>query len=675
MSIITYNEAEETSSPITVELDKNGQVLNPKAIYQPDQTVVDRTFEVIRDFVIGDMTMRKPRREWNDMSTLDRMTVDQMAFNTYQPNDGDGPEGDEISSWRSNAVRPVVRNKVISIAAHATARLVFPKVFAEDDTSEEQKDSATVMEDLMEWAADQSNYSQTSIFSSLSALVNPASIVYTEYSETYRTVKKGKDDKGEWVKEQILDDEFSGFQDTVVPVDELYIQNFYEHDIQKQGFLIWRRVVPFSTAQAKYSHFENFQYVKPGVQTIYNDANQTFYEVYDSNLRQYDVEEIVYWRRNDDLKITLLNGVMMCDPENPNPRLDKKYPFIKFGYELMDEGKCFYFKSLVFKMGPDAKIINTLYPMIIDGTYLNIMPPLVVTGSEIVGSDVIVPGAVTTIVEEGSTVTPIQTATNLKQGFDTLMTVENSIEESSQAPIQQGVQDTKTNTTAYEISRLEQNASTVLGLFIKMRGQFVKEYGELRLSDILQYMTISQVKNIEEGTPELVFKSFLLPDKQAGGRTKTRKIAFDMNMPTEPITEKEKENMSFDVLEEQGGPDSNLELWKVNPELFRNLKYTIRISPDIINPMSEDLERAFSLEEYDRAIANPLLDQNAVTRDFLLGAYPKSRKNPDKYMAKQPQGVPGAQMMSGPSGSPLTAIMGKKGGLPQTPSASPASVS
>ncbi len=63
----------------------------------------------------------------------------------------------------------------------------------------------------------------------------------------------------------------------------------------------------------------------------------------------------------------------------------------------------------------------------------------------------------------------------------------------------------------------------------------------------------------------------------------------------------------------------------------------VTISPDVMNPMSEELERAFKLEEYDRAIANPILDQEEVTKVFLLGAYPASKKDPQKFMSKNPQ--------------------------------------
>jgi hypothetical protein len=40
-------------------------------------------------------------------------------------------------------VRPIVRNKCISVGAHTTARLMFPKVFAHDSSSDNQHDLAS----------------------------------------------------------------------------------------------------------------------------------------------------------------------------------------------------------------------------------------------------------------------------------------------------------------------------------------------------------------------------------------------------------------------------------------------------------------------------------------------------------------------------------------------------
>ncbi len=612
---------------------------------------------IIRHFTLGYETMYKPRREFNDMSVIGRMSVDQMAFNTYQPNNGESPEGDLIKGWRSNAIRPIVRNKCISIAAHATAQLIFPKVFAFNDNSDTQDDAARVMEDLMEWSGEQCEYSRSSLNAVISAIVNPASITYTEFGEVYRTIKRQKDENGKWIPSKELDEDLSGFKDTPVPVDELYIENIYENDIQKQGWLIWRRVIGYDLASVKHGHYENWKYVKPGVQIIFNDINQTFYESYDSNMRNDSVEEVYYWNKKLDVKLCLVNGILLSDFDNPNPREDKLYPFIKFGYENIDEGKFFYYKSLAFKMQSDANIVNTLYPMIIDGTYLNIFPPMINIGSETIGSDVIIPGGVTTLSDPNSKLTSVGVAENLKAGMDTLMKVEESVSESSEQPILNG-DSSQSGTTAYEISRQEQNANTVLGLFIKMVAQYVRQYGRLRVGDILQNLTIVDVDKITD-EPELVYKTFLVKGK---GKFENKKIQFTSEVSDEPIDGKTALNKSYDVMKEENR--LGMEIYKVNPTLFRELKYKVYVSPDVLHPRSDDLERAMKLELYDRAIQNPTADQEAVFKDFLLGAY-KDIKEPDDYISKQPQQAQQPMQQPQPQQSPLAAMKGM--GLPQSP--------
>jgi hypothetical protein len=195
------------------------------------------------------------------------------------------------------------------------------------------------------------------------------------------------------------------------------------------------------------------------------------------------------------------------------------------------------------------------------------------------------------------------------------------------------------------------------------------------MGDILQYLTIADVDAIEgKEETQLVYKTFLLPNKQSNGKTKTRRIQFDTTLPDEEQTPDQKLEHSYKVLREQGGINSKQELCKVNPGLFRKLKFMCVLSPDVLNPRSEDLERAFMLDEYDRAIKNPILDQEQVTRDFLLAAYHKSKKDPDKYfnksalsdpfgsMAKQAQGTPTKPAQ------PTPTVPGQKPGLPAVPS-------
>lgn len=601
--------------------------------YTPDEDTKKIRGMVVDSFVWSDIIMRKPRREFNDMSVLTRMMYDQMSFNIYQPNNGQPNMGDPTQSWKSNAMRPIVRNKVISIAAHATAKLLFPKVFAYNEQSEEQEKAAMVMRDLIEWASEQANYSKMSLFAVINSCVNPASIMHLEYADAYRTVKTEKGADGKWIKKEIRDETNSGPQLTPVPVDELYIADFYTEDIQKQEYLIWRRVQSYSMMKAKYGHLKNFDYVHAGMQVLFNDANVGFYEVYDSNLRGSLCEEIIFYSKLLDLQLVLVNGVLLSDCDEPNPRLDKNYPFIKFGYEPLDEGRCFYYKSLAFKMQPDADIINTLYPMIIDGTFLNIFNPLVISGEEEIGAEVMIPGTTTTLINPESTVTPLRVAQDIAQGATTLKNVEDSINSSTEQPLVSG-----NRATAYQLSMQDKERTTILGLFIDMISDYVRQYGNLMKSDVCQYLTLPEVdKIIDDG--ELIYKTIIVHDKQTDTGKVNRSIKFDSSAPSKAMSDDEELNHSYDILEKQGGADSGKEIYRVNPVLFRNLKYQVVVSPDVVTPMSDDLERAYGLELFDRAIQGPKLgvdvDMEQIFKDFLFKLYPKSAKNVNKYFNKE----------------------------------------
>jgi len=506
------------------------------------------------------------------------------------------------------------------------------------------------MEDLMEWSGDISDYPHTALMRVITALSSPASIGYTEYGEVTRLVKREKGEDGKWIEERVRDEAYPCFMDCVVPVTQLYIQNMFEPDIQKQGWIIWRKVYSFSEAQVKYNGvYDNFKYVKPGVQTIYDDANRTFYYVYDPNMRQEDVEEVIYWNKNLDLKIIMVNGVMLTDHDNPNPRQDKLYPFDKFGYEPINN-RFFYYKSLAFKLQHDADIVNTLYQMVIDGTYLSIFKPMVNVGGEIIASDVIVPGAVTTLSSPEADLRAINVGSDLSSGLKTLSVVEESINESSQEPFQQGVAE-KSGTTAYEISRLEQNANTVLGLFLQMIAKHVKDFGKLRLGDIIQYLTLPEVVQIE-GNPEVMYKSFFLKGAVETG-AKNKKIELTADVPDE-MTDDEYLDASYSIAEEEDEKDMTIA--KVNPSIFRNLKYMVTVSPDIMAPRSKELDRAFDLELFDRLVQMPNADQEEALK-LLLATNPKTAKDPDKYIGEMPEPMP---VEGGPAAgnSPLAAMKG-----------------
>lgn len=643
---------------ISLKRDKAGLVTNQASQYKPNDKEKDRIQEILSAFTIGRQIQQKPYTEFNDLSLIERQSADQLSFNAYvEPKSTDPDE-----AWKSRAIRPIVRNRIISIAAHITGALIFPQIFAQNDNDEEDKNAGEVMRDLIEWVSEQAEYAKTFVYGVIAALVNPAVIIHTEYSEVKRKVKEIQPD-GTWKEKIMLDELFSGFKDHIVPVDEILIGDIYEHDIQRQPFIIWRKAIDWTTAVAKYGDKENFKsHVRPGLQVIFDANDGQYYEAYDESLQERLVEEVIFWHRMEDLRVVMVNGVLMTDADQPNPRQDKKYPFVKSGYELIDEGKFFYYSSLAKKLSRDEDVVNILYRMVIDGTFLQLMPPVAHYGEEVITSSVVTPGTVTTL-NEGSKLERIDIGGNLSAGLAMLQKVEASISESSQDILQSG-QATPGSQTAFEVSRLEANAKVMLGMFAKMIGFMVQNLGELKISDILQFLTVGQVGEITDNATNLKFASFLVPERQEAGKMKTRKIMFDNSLNEEENLERTEEDLSFETLEMQGGLESDMQIYRVNPTMFRKMKFKVKVTPDTVLPPSDNLKKALALELYDRAIQNPLADQEAITRDLLFGTYDKTKNNPDKYMRKMELGMPGMMPPGAAGGSPLSEILGAKKGTP-----------
>ena len=650
-------------SIITDKIDKNGRyvkdsasILKPnaktdqKSLYNPTELEKECLNDILKDFRLNWQTMHLPRPEFNDMSLYQRYIIDMLAFNTYQENDGNPMMEDRIGGWQSQAMRPIIRNAAVSIAAHQTARQLVPRISAYDKNNDEQEESARVMSYLLDWAREQANYPFMALYRNISALYSPISWGYSEYVKVYRKVKNGKDSKGNWNYKDVLDEEESGFKHIPLSCDSVFFPNFYEREAQKQDNLIIRRIISYDKAKQKYGHLKNFEYVKPGILVVMDDANKGYYQVYDQHMRGEDVEEVIRFKKRYDSKEVMINGILISEPYAANPRDDHQYPLDCFYYLPINE-RCLAGKSLVFSLQSDARLANEFYQMISDGTKLNLFPPTVTSGSDKAGSDVFVPGLNLAFSDPDVKINALRTADSqsLNTAMQTLEKIEQSLHESSQDPIQQGQNPVGTPSTAYQIQRIESNSATVLGLTIKFfTYSHVIPYGKLLVSDILQYLTMPEVDDLiaDKG---LLYKTFFVKD---GGKTGAQhKIMFDGNMPDE-MTEEEQSKMSWELLKEQGGLNSKTSLWKANPVLFRNYKYKFTVDADILNPRSAELERAFDLETYDRAVANPVADQEKIYTDLLMSSNPKTASNPEKYVMKEQPQAPDQQAQNGQPGTP-----------------------
>ncbi len=622
-----------------IQKDSRGNPEYTKADYQPSGAERDRMKQIMNDFQTTEQNMNKGYEEFGIspagkvdsakfLSLIQFQNQMQLRFNNNIPAVTEDPNQ---TSWRANTIRPMTRNKVISIVAHITASIIYPTIVAQNDKSEEDKGMSLVMADIVEWVGEQMNYNDMFLKAVIDMCVNPAIVLHQDYAKITRMVKEVKGD-GKWEWKEIIDEVFSGFMGSVVPNDELYISNVYEPNIQKQDFLVKVKNITFRTAEAKYKGFDNWKYIKPGLRTFFDNENEVFYEQDDDLLEQRLVQEAIYYNRSLDLEIPVINGVMMStDTERPLQRQDKKYPFAKAYYEMFNT-RFYYGMPLVGKLKPDQDVIDTLYNMIIDGTFLELFPPVAVYGAEDVDSSVFVPGTTTSFKSNPDQIKmeALGVGRNLQAGQSVLGMVETSASESSQDPRGAG-QGEPGNKTKYEVVRLEQNAKTVLGLTGKMVAGLVKDFGDLTVGSVVQYLPIAEIGEITGDDVKLRFPSLLIPNREIDGKIKNRHVEFLQEMPE---NEEDQKTLEYEMLKEEdydvlNGSDNGKSIAKINPKLFRRMKFLVKVEPDFMDKATKFFKK---LQIYDRAILNPMANQEAVYRDFLLNAYVPGEE--DKYIKK-----------------------------------------
>jgi hypothetical protein len=644
MSITDARLSEAVAKADTKEAkDIDPQIKIEPAQYFPTDLEVKVRGQILNDFTLGYQTMYRPRQEFNDLSVLQRDQVDSLAFNTFQPSNGENAEGDVANAWRSNAIRPIERNKAISMAGHAAGRLGFLRLQATDNEARPDDDAAMVVNSAMDWVNATYFPKEFWLHAILQSEASPACIVHHEFRQVFRQTKTTRNADGSWNMKPMLDEANSGFMATIVPTDQIYIENIFEKDLQKQRFVLWRRVQSHDQLDAKYRGRKNWDKVRKGMQLLFNDANQGFYFAYDPNLRGELGEEIMYWTKADGGSfVTMVNGVVIGEADAKNPREDGLFPFAKWFYSWIRDN-FFYGKSLVFAVSHDANIINTLYPVLVDGAILDTMKPTKYIGKDTIGSDVIIPGATVTMRDPNSKLEPLLPPMQTGNLLTAMQEVEKSLDQTA------NTQATPANRpggiTAYEMSLRDQQVQQDLGPFYSELIGASVQMTRLVMGDVLQYMTVADVNQMQGAKAGLKYKSFLVDLKSGDNKAKRRRVKFEpigdeMADPAKALA------ASYDILEEQGGLNAETEIVKADPVRIRALKYSMMMTDDVLQPKSESVRFKQNLEMLDQIIKTEqvrpgLNNMEAVVKKLLYSTNPITARDPESFVGQpNPQAQP-----------------------------------
>src|SRR3990167_1343668 len=412
---------------------------SPLSFYQPPKEIADFTSIVKRDYSTGYDILHKSFTEFNNYSAIDRTNKDKRTFNSWVDESVDDPH----SSWRWRGTRSMARNKAMAMYAHMTNRFVIGRVFAQNEQQEEDRIASSFMRDGLEWMTVNSDYKQSFLATVLGILVNPVTYLGAEYSEVFQTIRERNED-GTIEKKEVLDEVLSGFHAPVYTIDQIYLTNAYEQNYQKQRARIKTRRAEYFELEAKYKGHPNWGYVQRGIKTIYSENDGLFYDVVDDTNSDFLVEEAAWASRGEDTEVPFINGIYMGDMNleaNPIKHRDNrgapKYPETPFGYERIGE-HFFFYKSLMFKVGWDDKLLDAMYEIGMNKAILDTLMPTAISGADNIDSQIIFPGSVVAFQNPDVKITPLVPTTGQMPIFNAMDRVEDSISEASVNETQQG---------------------------------------------------------------------------------------------------------------------------------------------------------------------------------------------------------------------------------------------
>lgn len=627
-------------------LNSSGNKLSPSS-YSPNNEVKKLFAKVQQDYQVAWNLQHRPFEEFDGHSLLERARLDQQTFAAYV-----GAEYVPAhKKWRWRGRKNTARNKLIGILAHMLAGMLYPFVYAKNEQDEEDKMSARVMRILIQDHLKQAGYEMQFLFMVLSALVNPAIFCGVDYVEAIQLIKKGGK------VEEVVDEILSGLNLNIIPIDEMLLGDFYTGPIQRQSYIIRVRRISYDQARSIYKgkYFDEngkdqFDYVQAGMTRIFlagTDSN-TLFDIDWNEADKSFVQELTIQYRGEDLELVWVGGVLMgntTDPVNNNPFQHRRmvlskgqwysvpiYPFAKTYFEPIDPtGRFAYGKSGAFKEFWDDATLNRMVQLAVDGTSLDVIKPMFLSGMGKVDSTVMVPGA-TVSMPLGAKADAYSLGPNLKAAYDAIEMQRRDMSESTVDPIQNGVP--QNGITATATAAAEKNARIFMGVFGLLIADLVQQVGELTMDCIIQYATTGELDTTAPGALGMKFKNFLAKGKDKG-KDVTHKIIFSDQYMGRKLTKKQVESIEWGLFDKSGGKDSDQRLYMVNPYQFARMEYSLYVDPDKIVQKSmgterSEKERAFNIMTDPRVA--PYTDQKAVIDDFAIDEY--GGDDPDKYKKK-----------------------------------------
>lgn len=338
--------------------------------YLPNDNALKAVSEVLKTFEKAQGVVQKSYSYFGGRSVYEAIDDWTKRWNGYIP-----PMNPLLDATQSQIFVNFTRNAIISYLSKVALSPVKSHIIPVHKKSGMMSQKmADILDDLNVYSLQAENGDAKFLQSGLECCVKGTVVVYEGYAKNYQETDipvKFDAIKGEMESKKGKRIIFDNCYQEVVPLEDFFITNAFQPDVQKQPKIIWRKITSHYEGEQEFSHYSAWKYVKPGAYSVSSTASTFYRDMQFTELGKDQIEILRYYCRSKNKHIVLINGVVMYD--GPIPFKDGKYPFAKTINEPF-ANDFFWGNGHPNKYMGEQDLVNSFINVFADKTFNSSMP-------------------------------------------------------------------------------------------------------------------------------------------------------------------------------------------------------------------------------------------------------------------------------------------------------------
>lgn len=566
-------------------------------VFTPNEDERKAIALVLSDYIKGRNIMQKSYNYFNGRSLLDCIDDWTKRWNGYIPE-----SSPLLDATQSQIFLNFTRNAVIAYLAKVALTLAKPKFAAVNKKlGVNSTKFAEFLKDANEYSLNAESGDAKFFSAALETATKGTCITYEGYMKQEQEMSvpvKFDAVTGKVItkkeKRVIYDDCYQAIH----PIEDFFIGNPYQPDIQKQPFILPRKITTYSEAKEEFSHYPNFRYVKAGAYTLVAEATTFYRNTLATDLNQDQVEILKWYNRSKNKYIVLINGVPMYD--GVIPFKDGKYPYAKAIHEPFGND-FFWGASLCNKIMGEQDLKNMIFNMMVDKTQGSLLPfGLTSDLDDLIEDEVLAPNKIRKVGDINKW--KFETLPGVNAGeVQMLNLISNELTENAGGSMGAGMSSSPRGgkLPVRQIMLQQQQAMQKLGFSTSYLEDYETDRTRLRVSHILQFYSIPKLGKITgksaDEMNQLVYRDITLNNvKLKDGRVGTKIIKLTDKLDAAGRVKMADDLSVVEVMGDQTGTPT--EAIAVDISTFSDYNFEVQIIKNSTYERNQILEQSQRME-------------------------------------------------------------------------------